>query len=126
MASSLDPDNFPEAGKRVPKGHGYRSLGPSDSSDSGSDLAGPGIPDEDALDLDPIEDEEMEDESLALDAEDGERDDLDEPEADPDPVPEEEERSEAEVSGSRRPARSTRKARGRPHRTEGRGRRAVM
>lgn len=37
--STLDPDNFP-ANSRTPKGRDIRSLGPSDSSDSGSDLAG--------------------------------------------------------------------------------------
>lgn len=40
--STLDPDNFP-AGSRPRdrlKGHDIGSLGPSDSSDSGSDLAG--------------------------------------------------------------------------------------
>jgi hypothetical protein len=52
MASSLDPNNFPEAGTRLPRGHGSRSLGPSDRSDSGSDMAGPGLDDEDVLDLD--------------------------------------------------------------------------
>lgn len=40
--STLDPDNFPVGGKPrgAPKGHDIGSLGPSDSSDSGSDLAG--------------------------------------------------------------------------------------
>ena len=40
--STLDPDNFPSGSRRreAPKGHDVRSLGPSDSSDSGSDLAG--------------------------------------------------------------------------------------
>lgn len=40
--STLDPDNI--AGGRpaaIPAGHDTRSLGPSDSSDSGSDMAGP-------------------------------------------------------------------------------------
>ena len=31
-----------EAGKGIPPGHGIRSLGPSDSSDSGSDMVGVG------------------------------------------------------------------------------------
>ncbi len=52
MASSLDPNNFPEAGTRLPRGHGSRSLGPSDRSDSGSDMAGPDLDDGDLLDLD--------------------------------------------------------------------------
>jgi hypothetical protein len=51
--STLDPDNIPA--RRAPKtqkGHDVRSLGPSDSSDSGSDLAGPGLLDDDVLGLD--------------------------------------------------------------------------
>ena len=41
--STLDPDNFPAAPrKKHLKGHDTASLGPSDSSDSGSDLARPG------------------------------------------------------------------------------------
>lgn len=53
-SSTLDPDNFPIGGKprKTPKGHDTRSLGPSDSSDSGSDMAGPGLIDDDALNLD--------------------------------------------------------------------------
>jgi hypothetical protein len=73
MASSLDPDNFPESGKRMPKGHGNRSLGPGDSSDSGSDLAGPGLFDDEGdvldLDRDPIED--METDQDAVNPEEG-------------------------------------------------------
>lgn len=45
MASStLDPDSVPEGRrpKKHLKGHDTKSLGPSDSSDSGSDLAAPG------------------------------------------------------------------------------------
>ena len=50
MASSpLDPGSGPRTPDRdVTRGHGTRALGPSDSSDSGSDLgdsAGPGIGD---------------------------------------------------------------------------------
>ncbi len=43
-ASTLDPDNVPEGRrpKKHLKGHDTKSLGPSDSSDSGSDLAAPG------------------------------------------------------------------------------------
>lgn len=65
MASSLDPDNFPESGKRMPKGHGNRSLGPGDSSDSGSDLPG-SFDDEDdvLLDRDPIEDVETDQDAV--------------------------------------------------------------
>ena len=41
--STLDPDNLPSReGRKHLKGHDTRSLGPSDSSDSGSDLARPG------------------------------------------------------------------------------------
>jgi hypothetical protein len=51
--STLDPDNFPTPPQRkLPKGHDIRSLGPSDSSDSGSDMAGPGLIDDDVLNLD--------------------------------------------------------------------------
>ena len=51
-SSTLDPDNFPPARhEKTAKGHGARVLGPSDSSDSGSDLtdadAGSGAPDGD-------------------------------------------------------------------------------
>ena len=53
-ASTLDPDNFPapERGRKMPKGHDTKSLGPSDSSDSGSDMAGPGLTEPDLLNLD--------------------------------------------------------------------------
>jgi hypothetical protein len=52
--STLDPDNFPHGGKarKTQQGHDTRALGPSDSSDSGSDMAGPGELDEDRLNLD--------------------------------------------------------------------------
>ena len=56
--STLDPDNFPEAPDRsLGKGHGVDSLGPSDLSDSGSDVVGgPGfaanLDKEQLLDLD--------------------------------------------------------------------------
>lgn len=40
-SSSLDPDNFPQTPDRtLGRGHGTRALGPSDSSDSGSDVQG--------------------------------------------------------------------------------------
>jgi hypothetical protein len=39
--STLDPDNFPEPPDRsLGTGHGTGALGPSDSSDSGSDMVG--------------------------------------------------------------------------------------
>jgi hypothetical protein len=53
MSSTLDPDNLVPTGNRQSiKGHDVKSLGPSDSSDSGSDMAGPGLVDDDALNLD--------------------------------------------------------------------------
>ncbi|WP_036165675.1 hypothetical protein [Massilia sp. 9096] len=57
-ASTLDPDNFPGAPDRsLGKGHGVDSLGPSDVTDSGSDMVGgPGfaanLDDDQKLDLD--------------------------------------------------------------------------
>jgi hypothetical protein len=44
-SSTLDPDNMPNSKDRtLHKGHGTRALGPSDSSDSGSDITGgPGL-----------------------------------------------------------------------------------
>ena len=44
-SSTLDPDNFPESPDRsLGKGHGIDALGPSDISDSGSDvMGGPGF-----------------------------------------------------------------------------------
>jgi hypothetical protein len=48
--STLSPDNFPAGRDRsVNKGHGTAALGPSDSSDSGSDVvnAGPDLGDAD-------------------------------------------------------------------------------
>ena len=51
--STLDPDNVPAKRKRhTQKGHDVASLGPSDTSDSGSDMKGPGLVDDDALHLD--------------------------------------------------------------------------
>jgi hypothetical protein len=51
--STLDPDNFPyRRGRKNLKGHDTASLGPSDSSDTGSDLKGPGLLDDDMLHLD--------------------------------------------------------------------------
>jgi hypothetical protein len=41
MASStLDPDNIPEPDRRLGRGHGTGALGPSDTSDNGSDVQG--------------------------------------------------------------------------------------
>ena len=52
--STLDPNNVPAARRRRSnlKGHDTKALGPSDSSDSGSDMAGPGITGQDTLNLD--------------------------------------------------------------------------
>jgi hypothetical protein len=52
--STLDPDNFPVSRRapKLPPGHDVRSLGPSDTSDSGSDMAGPGVVNGDELGLD--------------------------------------------------------------------------
>jgi hypothetical protein len=51
--STLDPDKLPgNTGRKAFKGHDNRSLGPSDSSDTGSDLAGQGSTDDDMLGLD--------------------------------------------------------------------------
>jgi hypothetical protein len=48
--STLDPDNFPEAPDRtLGIGHGTGALGPSDSSDSGSDMMGAGLAGEDDI-----------------------------------------------------------------------------
>ena len=48
-SSTLDPDNFPSTDKRGPRSaHASPALGPSDSSDSGSDLPDPDITDDDA------------------------------------------------------------------------------
>ena len=43
MSSTLDPDHFPpQRLRKTPKGHDVRALGPSDSSDTGSDMTGQG------------------------------------------------------------------------------------
>jgi hypothetical protein len=54
-SSTLDPDNFPEPPDRtLGIGHGTGALGPSDTSDSGSDLVGASglAGEEDILDFD--------------------------------------------------------------------------
>jgi len=52
MASSLDPDLTPRRDRQLGIGHGTGALGPSDTSDSGSDvMGGAGFKDEDELDL---------------------------------------------------------------------------
>lgn len=48
-SSTLDPGNFPSSDKRSPRSkHAAPALGPSDSSDSGSDLPNPDVTDDDA------------------------------------------------------------------------------
>ena len=65
-SSSLDPDNFPDTPDRtLGKGHGIDALGPSDLSDTGSDVVGgPGfatnVDDEQLIDLDTGTNEDME------------------------------------------------------------------
>ena len=47
MGTTLTPDNIPpRRPSNVPPGHDVKSLGPSDSSDSGSDMAGRDITDD--------------------------------------------------------------------------------
>ena len=46
MGTTLTPDNIPAPRPTIPPGHDVKSLGPSDSSDSGSDLAGHDVPDD--------------------------------------------------------------------------------
>lgn len=59
--STLDPDNIPpQRGRKTLKGHDVGTLGPSDTSDSGQDMAGPGGVDEDALHLDRGTNEDIE------------------------------------------------------------------
>ena len=51
--STLDPDNVPpRRGRKTVKGTDVKSLGLSDTSDSGSDMAGPGMVGDDAVHLD--------------------------------------------------------------------------
>jgi hypothetical protein len=119
MASSLDPDNFPQGARQTPR---TRSLGPGDSSDSGSDMASLGSLDDDVL-LDPLEDLDTSD--LDEDAEPPTGDGADGMEADaafdddgePDP---------AEHAPRERRAKVVRKSRGQPHRLAARGRRAAV
>ncbi len=40
--STLDPDNLPQPDRQLGKGHGTAALGPSDISDTGSDIQGAG------------------------------------------------------------------------------------
>jgi hypothetical protein len=51
--STLDPDNFNLPDRQLGKGHGTGALGPSDTSDSGSDLqGGDGLSQDVGMDLD--------------------------------------------------------------------------
>ena len=47
MGTTLTPENLPAGRPPYPKGHDTQSLGPSDSSDSGSDMAGADVEDDD-------------------------------------------------------------------------------
>jgi hypothetical protein len=65
---TLDPDDVAAENDRSGvKGHDIRSIGPSDSSDSGSDLMGPGLIDDDMLGLDRGTNEDTEGGYLAAD-----------------------------------------------------------
>ncbi len=46
MGTTLTPDNLPSGRPPHPKGHDTRSLGPGDSSDSGSDMSGTDVTDD--------------------------------------------------------------------------------
>ena len=50
MTSTLNPENLADRAPRRPPGHDVKSLGPSDSSDSGSDMATSASEDADLLD----------------------------------------------------------------------------
>ena len=56
MTSTLDPENLSNRAPRRPPGHDIKSLGPSDSSDSGSDMATSSAEDPDFLDAERGED----------------------------------------------------------------------
>lgn len=57
MTSTLDPDNLSNRPPLPQKGHDIRSLGPSDSSDSGSDMAASDSDEGEPIDGDPIDGE---------------------------------------------------------------------
>jgi hypothetical protein len=68
MGTTLTPENVPpQRPAVVPPGHDVKSLGPSDSSDSGSDMAGPGLIDADMIGLDrgTVEDLQAGDDDIA-------------------------------------------------------------
>lgn len=53
VPSTLDPENIPEPDRQLRKGHGTAALGPSDTSDTGSDVqGGPGLLNEAGIGLD--------------------------------------------------------------------------
>jgi hypothetical protein len=70
-ASTLDPDNIPEPDRQLGKGHGTGSLGPSDTSDTGSDVQG-GIRavEEEALPLDRGTNEDADSHNIDVSSED--------------------------------------------------------
>ena len=64
MGSSLTPENIPASRpESVAPGHDVRSLGPSDSSDSGSDLAGTPMNDDETTEAELAGGEEVADAS---------------------------------------------------------------
>lgn len=66
--NTLDPDNVSgQSRRRGVQRHDVRTFGPSDSSDSGSDLAGPGLIDDDLLGLDRGTNEDSEGGHLSAD-----------------------------------------------------------
>lgn len=64
MGTSLTPENIPASGREsIPPGHDVRSLGPGDSSDSGSDMAGAHMNDDDMTEAELAGGEEVADAS---------------------------------------------------------------
>lgn len=62
----LDADGVPiDSGNETGKGNNLRTVGPSDSSDAGSDLLGPGLIDDDLMNLDRGTNEDSEGGSLS-------------------------------------------------------------
>ena len=67
MGSSLTPENIPAwRPELIPPGHDLKSLGPGDSSDSGSDLAGTPVNEDDTTEAELAGGEEVADASDIL------------------------------------------------------------
>lgn len=67
--STLDPDNIPQRPDgEIGKGHGTGALGPSDSSDSGSDMQGIAPPGPGDTELDSDSDRQRTGERASVDA----------------------------------------------------------